>query len=111
MINEQKIFDQPIKDDLVTLANNQLCNHLLATGQGDDYTTGYLLEYSYFKNYYKMIAINLSKQQALNRDPKTIQQVNFAANLNREGQMAIYFANEKAKQTVLDFSLGTVRVL
>ena len=34
MINEQKIFDQPIKDDLVTLANNQLCNHLLATGHG-----------------------------------------------------------------------------
>ena len=49
----------------------------IATGQGDDYTTGCLLDYNYFNNYSKMIAINLNKQQALNADPKATQQINF----------------------------------
>ena len=42
----------------------------IATGQGDDYTTGCLLDYSYFKEYYKFIAINLRKQQVLYTDPR-----------------------------------------
>ena len=45
----------------------------IATGQGDDYTTGCLLGYIYFKKYYKMIAVDLSKQRALDADPKAIQ--------------------------------------
>ena len=45
---------------------------MIATGQGDEYTSGCLLDYNYFKNCYKMIAIDLSKQQALNADPKAI---------------------------------------
>ena len=44
----------------------------VATGQGDHYTTGRLSDYTYFKKYYKMIAIDLSKQQALDADPKAI---------------------------------------
>ena len=44
----------------------------VVAGQGDDYTTGCLLDYSYFKNYYKVIAIDLSKQQALDADPRAI---------------------------------------
>ena len=48
----------------------------IATGQGDDYTTGCLLDYNYFNNYYEIIVINLSKQQAVNADPKTIKQIN-----------------------------------
>ena len=55
------------------------------TGQREDYTTGFLLDYSYFKDNYKMIAIDLSKQQALDADPRAIQQINFAANLDRVG--------------------------
>ena len=47
-----------------------------ATGQGDDYTIGCLLDYNYFKNHYKMTAIYLSKQEPLNTDPKAIQQIN-----------------------------------
>ena len=47
-----------------------------ATGQGDDYKTGCLLDYNYFKNHYKMIAIYLSKQEPLNTNPKAIQQIN-----------------------------------
>ena len=52
------------------------------TGQGDDDTTGFLLGYIHFKNYYKMIATDLSKQQALDTDPNAIQQINFMENLN-----------------------------
>ena len=45
----------------------------IATCQEDDCSTGGLLDYNYFNNYYKMIAIDLSKQQALDADPKAIQ--------------------------------------
>ena len=77
MIDERNFFDQPVKDDLITYDNIRK----IAIGQGDDYTTGCLLDYPYFKNYYKMIAIVLSKQQALDADPKAMQQINFTANL------------------------------
>ena len=79
--------------------------------QGDDYTTGCLLDYSYFKNYYKMIAIDLSNQQALDADPRAIQQINFTANLDRAGNTRFYFILEEAKETVFEFSQGTVKVL
>ena len=83
----------------------------IATGQGDDYTTGCLLDYPYFADTCKMIAINLSKQQALDADPRAIQQINFTANLDRDGDTRIYFIVEEAKETILDFSQGTVKVL
>ena len=78
---------------------------------GDDYTTGCLLDYPYFKDHYKMIAIDLSKQQALDADPRAIQQINFTANLDRAGNTTMFFIIEEAKETVLDFSQGTVKVL
>ena len=68
MIDGKNFFDQPIKNNRVTYENIRKN----ATGQGDDYTTGCLLDYIYFKNYYKMIAAELSKQQALYSDPKAI---------------------------------------
>ena len=80
-------------------------------GQGDDYTTGYLLDYAYFKNYYKMIAIDLSKQQALDADLRAIQQISFTANLDRARNTKIYFILEEATETVLDFSQEIVKVL
>ena len=58
-----------------------------------------------------MIAIDLSIQQALDADPKTIQQINFAANLDRAGNTTIFFIIEEAKKTVLGFSQGTVKSL
>ena len=87
MINGEKFFDQPIKNDNVTYENIRK----IGTGSGDDYTTGYLLDYPYFKYSYKMIAVDLSKQQSLNADPRAIQQINFAANLGRAGNTRIYF--------------------
>ena len=83
----------------------------IATGQGDDYTTGCLLDYAHFKNYCKMIAIDLNKQQALDAGPRAIQQINFTVNLDRTGNTRICFILEEAKETVLDFSQETVKVL
>ena len=70
-----------------------------------------MLDCIYFKNYYKTIAVDLSKQQALDADPKAIQQINFTANLDRAGNTTMFFIIEEAKETVLDFSQGTVKVL
>ena len=77
MIDGQNVFDKPARNDLMAYDNIRT----IATGQRDDYTTGCLLDYDYFKKYYKMIAIDLSKQQALDTDPKIIQQINFTGNL------------------------------
>ena len=58
-----------------------------------------------------MNATDLSKQQALDADPRAIQQINFTANLYRAGNTRIYFILEETKETILDFSRGTVKVL
>ena len=58
-----------------------------------------------------MMAVDLSKQQALDADPRAIQQVNFTANLDRAGNTRVYFILKEAKETILDFSQGTVKVL
>ena len=107
MINGEKFFDQPIKNNKVTYENVRT----IATGQGDDYTTGCLLDYPYFKDSYKMIAVDLSKQQVLDADPRANQQINFTADLDRTGNIRIYFILEEAKETKLDFSQGTAKVL
>ena len=107
MINGENFFDQPIKSNKVTYENFRK----IATGQGDDYTTGCLLDYSYFMDTYKMIAVDLSKQQVLDADLRAIQQINFTVNLDRTGNTRIYFILEEAKETILDFSQGTVKVL
>ena len=58
-----------------------------------------------------MIAIDLSKQQALDADPRAIRQINFTANLDRAENTTMFFIIEEAKETVLDFSQGTAKVL
>ena len=71
----------------------------------------FLLDYAYFKDYYKVIAIDLSKEQALDADPGAIEQINFTVDLDRVGNTKIYFILEEEKETVLDFLQGTVKVL
>ena len=107
VINGENFFDQPIKNNKVTYDNIRK----IATGQGDDYITGCLLDYPYFANTYKIIAVDLSKQQALDADPRAIQQINFTANLDRAENTRVYFILEESKETILDFSRGTVKVL
>ena len=70
-----------------------------------------LLDYPYFADNYKMIAVDLRKQQALGADPRAIQQINFTASLDRAGNTRVYFILEEAKETILDFSQETVKVL
>ena len=83
----------------------------IATGQGGDYITGCLLDYTYFKDHYKMIAIDLSKQQELDADPRAIQQINFTANLDENDGATMFFIIEEAKETIFEFPQGTVKVL
>ena len=83
----------------------------IATGQGDDYTAGFLLDYAYFRDNYKMIAIDLSKQQALDANPRAIKQISFTANLDCANNTRIFCILEEAKEIVFDFSQGTVNML
>ena len=62
----------------------------IATGQGDDNTTGCWLDYPYFKDNYKMIAIDLSKWQALDADLRAIKEINVTTNLDRVGNKNVF---------------------
>ena len=95
MIDGKNFFDQLINSVTKTYKNIRK----IATGQGDDSTTGCLLDCTYFKKYYKMIAIDLSRQQVLDAVPKAIQQISFTANLDRANTRS-YFIVEEAKETV-----------
>ena len=64
--------------------------------------------FSLVQKYYKLIAIDLWKQQKLDADPKTIWQINFTGNQTTEESAKMYFIIEKAEKTVFDFSKGTV---
>ena len=100
MIGVRNFFDQPINSMNKTYKNIRR----ITTDKGDDYTTGCLLDYSYFNENYKLIAIDLTKQHALDVDPRAIQQINFTANLDRAGNTTMSFIIEQADETVLDFS-------
>ena len=108
MIDGRNFFDQPIKHDLKTYDNIRK----IATDQGDDCTAGYLSDYPYFKKYYKIIAKDLSKQQKLDADPKTIQKINFIRNLDRVISTTMFLLlKRKRSSAVLDFSKKTVKLL
>ena len=101
IIDGKNLFNQPINSNLKTYENIRKT----ATGKGDDDTTGCLLDYSYFKDYFK------SKKQVLDADPRAIQQIYFTANLDRAGNTTMFFIIKEAKETALDFSQETIKVL
>ena len=103
MIDGKNVFDPPINYMFKTYENIRK----IAIGQGDDYTTGCLLDYTY----YKMIAIDLSRQQVLDADPRAIQQINITANLERAGNTRFYFIPEEEKEIIFEFWQGTAKVL
>ena len=107
MIDGRNFFDQPINSMSKTYENIRK----IATGKGDDYTAGCLLDYPYLKENCKMIAIDLSRQNELDADPRAIQQIHFTANLDRAGNATMFVIAEEAKETILEFSQGTVKVL
>ena len=90
MIDVRNFFDQPINSMNKTYKNIRR----ITTDKGDDYTTGCLLDYSYFNENYKLIAIDLTKQHALDADLRAIQQINFTANLDRAGNTTMSFIIE-----------------
>ena len=93
MTYKSKVFDRLVKNDKTTYENIRK----ITTGQGDDYTNACLLDYHFSRKNYKMISIDLSKQQALDADPKAIQQINFITNLDCAKDTRILFILEKAK--------------
>ena len=80
------------------------------TSQSDDYTIQCIF-HPYFRKYHKLIAIDLSKQQKLDADPKIIQQINFTGNLDKAEGLTMFSIIEEAKETVLRYSKGTVKIL
>ena len=105
MIDGRNFFDQLINSMSKTYENIRK----IATGKGDNYTTGCLLDHPYLKKNYKMIAVDLSRQNELDADPRAIQQINFTANLDRAGNTTIFFIIEEEKETIFDFSHGIVK--
>ena len=101
------VFDKPINSNLKTYKNIRR----IAAGHRDHCTTGCLLDYSYFTKNYKLVGTDLHKQQVLDAGPRTIQQINFRANLDRAENKTMFFIIEEAKETVPEFSQGTVKVL
>ena len=105
MIHRKNHFDHPIKRYIRTYESIQE----ITTGQGDDYTTGCLLHCNYFKKH-KLIQTDLSKQQALDTNPKEIQQINFTGNIDGNNN-TLFFIIEEVAENILDFLEGTAEVL
>ena len=105
LINGWKSYDQPINDLI------KQCDEIgkTATGQGDDYTKGYMLDYHYFKDHYELIAVDLSKQEELDADSRAIQQTEFYGMLKTNSQVCRVL--EKSKETMLEFYKRTAKVL
>ena len=82
----------------------------ILTGQSDDYTTGCLLDYVYFKEDFRKITADLSKKKALDTEPQAIQQIIFTGQVDDEA-LTVFYILEKSKETILEFSKGTTKVL
>ena len=78
--------------------------------KGEDYTTGSLLDYNYFKKNFKLVAVDLSKQKELDADPRAIQQIEFKYMLGTNSTIQFNYLLEKSKETILEFYKGTVKV-
>ena len=105
LIDGRNFYGQLINDQLKKYDNIRK----IATGKGDDYTTGCLIDYQYFKDHYQLIAVDLSRQNELDADPRAIQQIEFYGKLETNSQVCT--ALEKSKGTVLEFYKGTTKVL
>ena len=73
IIDGRNFYDNPIESDIEKYRELKK----VMIGKGEDYTTGYLLDYDYFKKNYKLVAVDLSKQKELDADPRAIQQIEF----------------------------------
>ena len=104
-IDGRNFYDQPINDSIKQYDEIRK----ISTGQGDDYTTGCLLDFAYFEKNYRLIAVDLSKQKALDADSRAIQQIIFTG--KTDNSIRVYYILEQSKETILEFSKGTTKVL
>ena len=104
-IDGRNFYDQKINDFIKQYEEVRK----ISIGQGDDYTTGCLLDYVYFKDNFRQIAADLSKQKALDADPKAIQQIIFTGQADEV--LLVFYIFEKLKETILEFAKETTKVL
>ena len=104
IIDGRNFYDNPIESDIEKYRKLKK----VMIGKGEDYTTGSLLDYNYSKKHYKLVAVDLSKQKELDADPRAIQQIEFKHMLGKNS--TIYWVLEKSKETILEFSKGTIKV-
>ena len=102
IIDELAFFDLPIKTE------EEVYEKIMDISRNNEYTTGNLLDYDYFKKYYKLIAIDLSKQQVLQENEDLIQQINFIGRLTEAANVFIII--EKKENTFLELSQNFANV-
>ena len=109
LIDGRNFYDQPIND----LIKQYDEIRKVSTGYGDDYTTGCLLDYAYFKDNYRLIAVDLSKQKALDADPRAIQQIVFQGVVGGDDntKIRLYTILKQSKETLLEYYKGTAKLL
>ena len=104
IIDGRNFYDNPIESDIEKYRELKK----VMIGKGEDYTTGSLSDYDYFKKNYELVAVDLSKQKELDADPRAIQQIEFKYMLATDS--TIYWVLEKSKETILEFYKGTAKV-
>ena len=104
IIDGRNFYDNPIGSDIEKYRELKK----VMIGKGEDYTTGSVLDYNYFKKHYKLVVVDLSKQKELDAEPRAIQQIEFKYMLGTNSTN--YWVLEKSKETILEFYKGTVKV-
>ena len=104
-IDGRNFYDQAINDSIKQYDEIRK----ISTGQGDDYTTGCLLDFAYFENNYGLIAADLRKQKVLDANSRAIQQIIFTGNVT--ALTIVFYILEKSKETILEFAKRTTKVL
>ena len=105
LIDGRNFYDQPINDSIRKYDEIRK----IAIGKGDNYATGCLLDYDYFKKNDQLIGVDLSKQRELDADPRAIQQIEFIGMLKTRSN--VFTILEKSKETILEFCKGTAKVM
>ena len=109
-IDGRNFYDQPINDSIKQYDEIKK----VSTGQGNDYTTGCLLDFVYFEKNYRLLAADVSKQKALDADSRAIQQIIFTGKIKAtvaNTRVIIFYILGKSKEIILEFSKGTTKVL
>ena len=105
LIDGRNFYNQPINEPIRKYDEIRK----IATGKIDNYATGCLLDYDYFKKNYQLIAVDLSKQRELDADLRAIQQIEFIGMLKTRSN--VFTILEKSKETILEFYKGTEKVM